>query len=457
MNCKIDFINENTSRALVKMFIPLFMAMILTMIYSTVDSFWVGNMLGEQGISALTAGTAIVLILNSLSMGMGNGISVMLARMVGAEEKERIPGAVATILFLGAVISALLFLVSELLVDPLLAMLGTPVAIIADASLYLRIYLIGNIALFIYMQFTSVFRAFGDAGFQMKGMILTAVFNALADPLLISLYGLAGAAAATVVSEILCLIYAEIYHRRRRMFTIDAKAMKWEYGKEMFRLSIPTTIQAIMPAVSSAIMISFIAPFGMLAMAGYGVARNLELIMFMPTTGMCMAVTTIVGQCSGARRLDRARDYLKAGMLIGGVMIAVFSAAVILFSNALTGFFGQGENVAEIVRAFFHIISIGYVLYMLTSCMQGYITGLGKPGMAMTLLIMYYIIIRIPAAFFLRGCMGLNGIWFAFLISHVLAVVIAGMMTYKESAGLSDGNRHFLSTGRHALRLLKKN
>jgi len=55
------------------MFTPLFMAMILTMIYSMVDSFWVGNMLGEHGMSALTAGTAIVLILNSLSIGMGNG------------------------------------------------------------------------------------------------------------------------------------------------------------------------------------------------------------------------------------------------------------------------------------------------------------------------------------------------------------------------------------------------
>lgn len=66
-------LHENTNHALIKMFTPLFMAMILTMIYSMVDSFWVGNMLGEHGMSALTAGTAIVLILNSLSIGMGNG------------------------------------------------------------------------------------------------------------------------------------------------------------------------------------------------------------------------------------------------------------------------------------------------------------------------------------------------------------------------------------------------
>ena len=66
---------------------------------------------------------------------------------------------------------------------------------------------------------------------------------------------------------------------------------------------------------------------------------------------------------------------------------------------------------------------------MLTSCMQGYITGLGRPGMAMVLLILYYIIIRVPAAFLLDGYMGLYGIWFAFLASHILAAVIAAGMT----------------------------
>ena len=74
MQSKIDFVSGNTNRSLMKMFIPLCLAMTLTMLYNMVDSFWVGNMLGEHGMSALTAGTAIVLIMNSFAMGMGNGI-----------------------------------------------------------------------------------------------------------------------------------------------------------------------------------------------------------------------------------------------------------------------------------------------------------------------------------------------------------------------------------------------
>lgn len=78
MNSNIDFVNTNTTKALLKMFLPLMMAMILTMAYSMVDSLWVGNLLGKAGLSALTASTAVVLIINSLSMGIGNGVSVMM-------------------------------------------------------------------------------------------------------------------------------------------------------------------------------------------------------------------------------------------------------------------------------------------------------------------------------------------------------------------------------------------
>jgi Na+-driven multidrug efflux pump len=121
-------------------------------------------------------------------------------------------------------------------------------------------------------------------------------------------------------------------------------------------------------------------------------------------------------------------DYLKSSLIIGGALIAVISVLVILFSGQLTAIFGQGAEVAKVVSRFFSIISSGYVLYMLTSCMQGYITGIGKPEMAMILLVLYYIVFRIPDAYIMKLIFGLNGVWFAFLISHILSVLVAFIM-----------------------------
>ena len=223
MNSKIDFINGETNKSLIKMFAPLMVGMIMLMIYNMVDGLWVGNLLGELGMSALTAGTAIVLFLNSISMGVGNGISVMIANLVGANDRKHIPGAVATVIAVSTVFSIVLLILGEVLVDPILALMGTPEIIFSDAATYLKIYLLGNAALFIYMVFTSIFRAFGDPMFQMKGMMLTAVFNAVADPFAIKAYGLAGAAIVTVASEVLCLVYAIIYYRKKKMFAQNVK------------------------------------------------------------------------------------------------------------------------------------------------------------------------------------------------------------------------------------------
>lgn len=71
------------------MVFPLLVSMILMMAYNLVDSIWVGNLLGEQGYAALTSGTSIILILNSIAMGAGNGISIQISQAVGAGEKKK--------------------------------------------------------------------------------------------------------------------------------------------------------------------------------------------------------------------------------------------------------------------------------------------------------------------------------------------------------------------------------
>ena len=93
MLSQIDFVSGETRKSLMKLFIPLMAAMSLTMAYSMVDSLWVGNLLGQEGMSALTASTAIVLVLNSISMGAGNGVTVIIAGMVGAGDRKKIRGA----------------------------------------------------------------------------------------------------------------------------------------------------------------------------------------------------------------------------------------------------------------------------------------------------------------------------------------------------------------------------
>ncbi len=442
MKHKIDLIEGDTVRGLLSMVLPLVAAMILTMAYNLVDSLWVGNLLGEAGYAALTSSTAIVLILSAVAMGCGNGAAILVSQEVGARRTEEADRTIATILLLACGFALAVTVVLELALDPLLRLLGTPAASCAGAHAYLSVYLIGYPAIFLYMQITSLFRSFGDPVFQMKGMLFTTVFNAVVDPLMILALGLAGAAWATVLSEVLCMLYSVWYHRRRRLFRLSLRMAAPALVRPVLRCAVPSAVQQCMPAISSAAMLFLLTRYGVTTIAAYGVANRVEILLFYPAMAMNMALTTIAGQCFGAARSDRARAYLRAGLLLGCAATAVTTALVVGFAGRLSGFFLDSAQAAAIVQHFFRIVAIGYVLYMATSCFLGVLSGAGRPGLSMLSFFLYYIVLRIPlAALLVRTAMGLDGIWTAILLSHALAALIAGAFAH-GTVGRAGRNGH---------------
>ena len=424
MKNSIDFVGGNTRRSLLRMVGPLLAAMVLTMAYNLVDSLWVGNLMGETGYAALTSSTSVVLILSSIAMGSSNGAAILIAQTAGA--KKEAGGLISVSLALAGAFSVGVIAVLELALRPLLSAMNTPPELFSMAYDYLSVYLLGYAAIFLYMHFTAAFRAFGDPVFQMKGMLLSTVFNAVADPLMIRGFGLRGAAWATVLSEALCLVFAVVYHRKKRLFRLTLRRADAAWVRPLLADAVPSAVQSCMPAVSSAALLLLVTGFGVTAIAAYGAAGQLEILLFYPAMAMNMALTAITGQCSGAGRTDRVRDYLRCALRLGTVFTAVLSAAVILFAGPLSRLFVDSADTAAIVQGFFRIVSVGYVLYMATSCFLGETSGLGRPGRSMALMFVYYIVVRVPlAAALVRTPLALDGVWTAVLISHIAAAALA--------------------------------
>lgn len=424
MKNSIDFIGGDTRRSLLRMVGPLLAAMVLTMAYNLVDSLWVGNLMGETGYAALTSSTSVVLILSAIAMGSSNGAAILIAQTAGA--KREAGGLISVSLALAGAFSVGVTAVLELALRPLLSAMNTPPELFSMAYDYLSVYLLGYAAIFLYMHFTAAFRAFGDPVFQMKGMLLSTVFNAVADPLMIHGFGLRGAAWATVLSEVLCLVFAVMYHRKKQMFRLTLRRADAAWVRPLLADAVPSAVQSCMPAVSSAALLLLVTGFGVTAIAAYGAAGRLEILLFYPAMAMNMALTAITGQCSGAGRTDRVRDYLRCALRLGTVFTAVLSAAVILSAGPLSRLFVNSGATAAIVQDFFRTVSVGYVLYMATSCFLGETSGLGHPGRSMALMLVYYIVVRVPlAAALVRTPLALDGVWTAILISHIAAAALA--------------------------------
>ncbi len=426
MKQKMNFEQGNAGKNLLKMVVPLFMAMILMLAYNLVDSIWVGNLLGENGYAALTAASSISMILYAMTTGVGNGTSVLVSQLVGAKNRERTERVIVTAIVVSAGIAIGVTGILELCLNPILAAFGTPEIIYEDARSYLAVFLIGYVAIFLYMQLTSIYRSFGDPVFQMKGMLLGTLINMIVDPLFIRALGILGAAIATVLSQVLCLLFAILYGKKKGYFSFQLHYFDNKEILPILKTILPTSVQNLTPAISSMIMVILVNAFDVTTIAAYGVVKNVETILFYPAMAMNMALITIVGQLYGAKCSSKIREYRKVALLYGCLIEAILTVLVLLFSTQLSMLFVKELAVAAIVSRGLKMIGIGYLCYMMTNIYTANLAGIGKVQLSMGLMFLYYIVIRVPLAIALvHTALQLDGMWIAILASHVIAVLFA--------------------------------
>lgn len=321
-----------------------------------------------------------------------------------------------------------LTLILELTLTPLLLLLQTPAEIFSLTHSYLTIYILGYLPVYLYCYFAAVMRSYGNSVFQVIAMLICTLLNAGLDPLFIHFMGFDGAAVATLLSQTLCLFCMLGYLHRKPLFSLHRSQFDSNLVADFIRKGIPSAFQQSIPAISTSFLTALVSSYGISALAAYGITGKLETILFYPAMALNMALTSIVGQCAGGKRYDRAGDYIRLSLFYGVLALIVLSAAVVIFANPLSHLFVDSDAAAEIVASYFRIVGIGYVLNTVTNCFLGSLNGLGQPTKSMLCMVLYYLIVRMPLAGILSALgFGLNGIWFAVLVSHLIAAAAAAI------------------------------
>ncbi|OPJ64151.1 MATE family efflux transporter [Clostridium oryzae] len=420
----IDFTEGYASKNLIAITVPLIIAYVFNMAYNIVDSLWIGNLLGEKALAALTVSTPLILLFSSLSMGATNAIAMLLSKYIGAKDEEKIKSTIATSFIVTLIFGVILVLICELGIDGILSALNTPKSIYSMAKGFLSIYVLGFIFVLFYLYFTAVLRSYGNSTMQMVSIIACTFLNLVIDPVFIHMFGMNGAAVATLISQGIMMLIMVAYIVKNKIIRIDIKLISKSLSFDIIAKSIPSMIQQSIPAISTAFITLLVAGFGVLSVAAFGISGKLEVILFYPAMALNMAITSCTGQCFGAKKMKKAEEYLKWGIVYGGILLIILTITVVFFAKELTAMFGGGTSVANIVKVYFATISIGYICNCITSCVLGKVNGFGRPTTAMFVMIFYYVVVRMPLAkIFSLSSLGLNGIWIAVLISHIAAVL----------------------------------
>ena len=197
--------------------LPLFLGSLFQQLYGTVDLIFVGNYMGKTEAAAVGASGILVTCLIGLFTGISVGAGVITAQYWGAKNKENVQKSMENALFLALAGGILLMAAGQLLADWALRALNTPASILAQALVYIRIYLLAIMSMIVYNMCAGILRAMGDSRTPFLVLAAGGFLNVCMDWCFIAMlgWGVAGAALATVVSQTFTAVFLMVYIFRK--------------------------------------------------------------------------------------------------------------------------------------------------------------------------------------------------------------------------------------------------
>ncbi|NLV50549.1 MAG: MATE family efflux transporter [Clostridiales bacterium] len=412
---------------------PIMAGNILQQLYNTVDGIVVGNFVNESALAAVGTCGVLSFLFLSLSMGLGNGAGIMIAQFFGAKRMHELKSSMSTSLILlvsiGAVLSVFGIFAGRWLLSGLMNV-KDPV-ILDYAAVYFEIYAVGFILQFAYNAVAAILRAVGDSKATLLFLFVSAFLNLGLDLLFVITFnwGVAGAAVATVISQVGSTVVSIIYMFRRYpqfRFSKGEFVFDPDKGKLCLRLGIPTTIQQCIVSFGNVFIQRLVNSFGSVTMAAYTVGSRIENYLFVPTMGFFTGMSTFTAQNIGAGKIDRIkRGLVGTGVLSASVCI-ILSVSLYIFSEPVSRLFGVSDDaLAQAVEfcRFYSKIFILFAAYMpVNALLQGSGDVIYASSTTMTTLI-----VRVAMAYVMALLLdvGYSSCWKSTPIGWSAAVVMA--------------------------------
>lgn len=372
-------------KSLVIFAIPILIGNIFQQLYNVADTAIIGNVLGDQALAAVGATSALYSLVIGFANGITNGFSVVLARVFGEKDEEKLKQTSALIYFLTVIISIILTLASVISLHSILVMLKTPENILPKTESYLHIILTFAIVTMLYNMFSGILRAIGDSKTPLYFLLLSSALNVGLDFLFVKGLnrGIGGAAEATVIAQIvsvsLCIVYI---WKKCPVLKFSMRYLKWDKAlvKELLLTGFSMGLMLVVVSIGSVALQSAVNSLGEQIIAAHTAARKIDEIFMMPLGTLATAAATFASQNFGAGKYDRIHKGIK-----DAVLIAIgWSACAILIVFAIGKYMVKwltGTSDAEIISNALMYMKINIVFFLVLSILlvlRSSLQGVGR-------------------------------------------------------------------------------
>ena len=361
--------------------IPLVMTNLLNSIYNIVDGIWIGNLIGENGVSAITNCYPLTLIVASIATGLAVATSVLISQYYGAKEEEKLKSVMGvsyiTTFIVGIVIAILMIATSSIW----LKILNTPEEILEITRQYLIIYVIGFIFNYLLTIIMEALRAIGNSKIPLVFVGITTTINLILDPILIKLgLGVAGAGIATLIAMFIGALIAVLYvNRKSELLRVNFKYLRLnkEYIKQFLKTGLPIIIEEWFIAGVILLEVNISNATGVIGSASYGVVSKLEQVVMVIGASFKTMATVTVGQFIGNKQIKESVNVMKQGLKIVLIPTILIILIVFVFPKQFCKIFVSSEDVISMAIMYLSVVGISHILLPTRQLLQGFILGTG--------------------------------------------------------------------------------
>ncbi|HET8686777.1 MAG TPA: MATE family efflux transporter [Methanosarcina sp.] len=415
-------------KAIVKLSIPMIVAMSVQTIYSLIDTYWVSG-LGADALAAMGFVFPFFFISMALSNGIGIGGGAAISRRIGAHDKKGADNAAVHTIIITVLVS-IAFTIPFYLFAPQLFTLTGAGKTTGLAVAFAQVIFLGSIVVFFSNVANAILRSEGDSKRAMQAMLVSAVLNIIIDPIFIYNLnmGIAGAAWATLLSiAISSLMMGNwLFFRKDTYVTFNFKNFHFEKSivKEIFEVTVPASAQQLSMSLSMIFLNSIIVLVSNTdGVAVYATGWRIATIAMAPLIGMSTAIISITGAAIGARDYIKAKTALSYSTKLGFLIECVIGAFLFVFATQIALVFTQSEGgthiTADLAR-FLKVMCLFYPIASLGFFSSSFFQGAGK-GMNSLIATLLRTIVFTPVFAALLAFtfnMGQEGAWWGMVIGN---------------------------------------
>lgn len=435
-----DLTVGNPETVLWKFCIPLFGSIIFQQLYNIADSLVAGKYIGENALAAVGNSYEITLIFIAFAFGCNMGCSVVVSRLYGAKDYNRMKTAVYTTCIFSAAVCLTLMLIGILGSNALLNLIHTPMEVFADSKLYLDIYVLGLPFVFFYNIATGIFSALGDSKTPFYFLAASSTSNIAVDILFVKAFhmGVAGVAWATFLCQgISCILAMIVVFRRLNHIGTKEKVPVFnvELLKQIVRIAIPSTLQQSFISLGNIVIQGIINGFGASVMAGYSASVKLNNLVITSFTTLGNGISNYTSQNLGAGKISRIRDGFKAGIKMVWMLSTPLFLLYFFGGEMCLKFFldNPTEQAMHTGMMFLRILSPFYFVVSAKLVADGVLRGAGMMKYFMIATFTDLILRVVLAYVFSRTSLGATGIWCAWPIGWIVATILSISFYKKET------------------------